>query len=209
MPVTIKTRIGFSQDKMNVSEIAHAIEEAGASAIAVHGRYASMVHSGPADWDAIAMLKSAVKIPVIGNGGVKDAAQAVKLLTETGVDGVMIGRAAVGKPWLFNEGWRLINKREFVPPSPPERRDIIMSHLERLLILKAKEQQYRRRKSLPPDQAATLQFRAHLYKYLQGLPGWPSVRRNLQNVRTREDVEEAVKIAFTTHVGNPQAFFRP
>mgnify|MGYP002086410756 CR=1 FL=1 len=103
MPVTVKTRIGWCADTINVLETTAAVEAAGADAIFLHGRVAAVRHSGPADWKLIAEVKPARKIPVIGNGGVKVAADVFRMVRETGADGVMIGRVALGNTWFFRD----------------------------------------------------------------------------------------------------------
>ena len=103
LPVTIKTRLGPTPEMMNISEIAQAAEEAGADGIAIHARFTSAQHSGEADWNALAQIKSERAIPVFGNGGIQTAEDALRMISETGVDGVLIGRAAIGNPWIFDE----------------------------------------------------------------------------------------------------------
>ena len=168
LPVTIKTRIGFSPDKMNISEVSQAAQEGGAAAIFLHARFASSRHSGPPDWEALARIKSELAIPVIGNGGIACADDVPKMLRETGVDGVMIGRAAVGNPWIFGEIYALLAGLPFAPLSPEERRAIMAEHFERLVELKTKELQYRKRARLPADQGAAVHFKSHLFRYLSG-----------------------------------------
>ena len=102
-PVTVKIRKGFDDDNINAVEMAKYLEDAGASAIAVHGRTRAQYYSGEADWDIIRQVKEAVTIPVIGNGDIVDGASARKMLDDTGCDGIMIGRACRGNPWIFSQ----------------------------------------------------------------------------------------------------------
>jgi len=192
IPVTVKTRTGFSPDSPNIYEIAQAVEEAGAGAISVHARFATQKHSGEADWAVLARVKSECRIPVIGNGGVRCAGDVLRMLEETGVDGVMIGRAAVGNPWIFDEVFHLLTDRPYSNHSPAEHRALILEHLELLTRLKEKERKYRRSKSLPAEQGAVLHFRAHLFRYLSGMAGWGKVRKVLHTMSTPEAVKEAV-----------------
>lgn len=122
-PVTVKIRKGFDADHVNAVEMAKIAEDAGAAAVAVHGRTREQFYSGQADWEIIAKVKEAVSIPVIGNGDVTDGETAARLLTETGCDGVMIGRAARGNPWLFGEVIAYLKDTSRVtPPTMEEKR---------------------------------------------------------------------------------------
>ncbi|MCX7592059.1 MAG: tRNA-dihydrouridine synthase family protein, partial [Kiritimatiellae bacterium] len=188
LPVTIKTRLGFSDREMNVSEVAHAAEAGGASAIALHCRTAAGRHGGTARWDILARIKAERRIPIIGNGGIVTAADALRMFRETGVDGVMIGRAAIGNPWIFREIGALLKGATAELCSPTERRAVIVEHFERLLVLKELERRYRRRDSLGSETAAAMQFRSHLLKYLAHVQGVGSLRRNLEKIRSRNDI---------------------
>lgn len=192
LPVTVKTRTGWSPDKMNIHEVAQAVEEGGGSAIFIHARFASRRHSGEADWEALARIKSERSIPVIGNGGVSCADDVFRMINQTRVDGVMIGRAAVGNPWLFDEIYCRINNLQWSKHSLEEHRTIIMEHLEQLVLLKQKENRHRKKSSTPVDQSAALHFRAHLHQYLRGFSGWPEVRRHLNTMHRIEDISRAV-----------------
>lgn len=195
LPITVKTRIGLKPNSMNVEDIARAAEQGGASAIAVHGRFASQEHKGEVNWQAVENLKNIIHIPVIGNGGIKTAEQACELLTTSPVDGIMIGRAAVGNPWLFKKIHAILNGLPFSEPDIETRKRTLMEQFERALALKMMDKR-KSRKKVPPEVAAVLHFRAHLYRYLQGSPGWTEVRRNLQFVNSRQALEQAIATAW-------------
>ena len=123
--------IGFDGEHANAVEIAKAAEDAGAAAVAVHGRTREEFYSGKADWKIIAEVKKAVNIPVIGNGDVTDGESAKRMLEETGCDGVMIGRAARGNPWIFREVTAYLeNGRKEPRPGAEEVKDVILRHAE-------------------------------------------------------------------------------
>jgi tRNA-dihydrouridine synthase B len=202
LPVTVKTRIGYWKDKVNISEVAHAVQAGGGRAIFVHARFATSQHKGPADWEALARIKAQCAIPMIGNGGVTQPQDALDMLARTGVDGVMIGRAAVGNPWIFDEIRRLAEGAPPAPHSLAEHRAAILEHLDRLTALTRK--QYRRRKSkLPVEDSAVLQFRGHLVRYLVGFRGFAEVRRNLQTLHTAAALIRAVDSVIANETAVP------
>ena len=194
LPVTIKTRIGLTPDAVLVSEVAHAAEAGGAAAIAVHARAASRHHAGEADWELLARVKAERRIPVIGNGGLETAEDAVARLRSSGVDAVMIGRGAVGNPWIFEQIRGLLRGQPVPPPTRAQRREVIRLHLERIVVLKTRECRVRRC-ALGPEEAAVMQFRGCLVRYLHRLPHWPEVRRAMQTVKTPADVMAALDAA--------------
>ena len=180
-PVTAKIRTGWDKDSINVVEVAHAISAAGASAIAVHARTREQYYSGKADWSMIASVKRAVDIPVIGNGDVTDGKAAISMMDETGCDLVMIGRGALGNPWIFREAlaaWR----GEEIPlqPSKDEKKAMMRSHLEDLTELKG-------------EYAAVREMRKHVGWYLKGVPGAAAFRGMVNNITDSNELIKAIK----------------
>jgi tRNA-dihydrouridine synthase len=177
---------------MNISEFAHAIEEGGAAALTLHARHASARHAGQANWQVLARIKEERSIPVIGNGGINSADDAAKMFAETGVDGVMIGKAAIGNPWIFSEIWSRLHGLPGRPHSPAEHRAIIEEHLRLLINHMGKAPKTRRKTRLGAEQQAVLHFRGHLLGYIRGFANGIEVRRKLQDMRRMADVLAAV-----------------
>lgn len=180
-PVTAKIRTGWDKDSINAVEVAHAVSAAGASAIAVHARTREQYYSGKADWSMIAAVKRAVDIPVIGNGDVTDGKAAISMMDETGCDLVMIGRGALGNPWIFREAlaaWR----GEEIPlqPSKDEKKAMMISHLEDLTELKG-------------EYAAVREMRKHVGWYLKGVPGAAAFRGMVNNITDSNELIKAIK----------------
>lgn len=201
LPLTVKTRIGLSPDRPAAARLARAAESAGAAALVVHGRYASRVHEGPPETGRIAEAVAAVDIPVVANGGVKSAAGAAALVRETGAAGVMVGRAAVGNPWLFGE----IRAEFSGGPRPPARADLpdsgIVAAFRRHAELSLAAKKLAAEKAgpdfgLPPEKAVVLDVRRHLANYFKGRPGATALRRALNSAATLGDVFAAVHAAF-------------
>jgi len=187
LPVSVKTRIGFGPSYPDHLTIAKIVEDAGADMIAVHGRYACNFHKGEADWEKIGEVKQALKIPVIGNGGVNAPEDATGMVRVAGVDGVMIGRAAVGNPWLFGQISKVWKNEPAEFPTLGKRRETIETHLLRLVDLSSKTREGRRCKSkYDAEQGGCLHFRPHLAQYLKGLRGR---RELLQHLNEMHDVK--------------------
>jgi len=133
VPLTVKTRAGWSPDQPVACDIARIVEGCGADAITIHPRFVTQRFSGNADWEIISLVKSQVGIPVIGNGDIDAAARAIDMMQQTGCDGVMVGRAAMGNPWIFREIRNLDNGRDIGSPELSERREIIFDHFRLLM----------------------------------------------------------------------------
>ena len=180
-PVTAKIRTGWDKDSINVVEVAHAISAAGASAIAVHARTREQYYSGKADWSMIASVKRAVDIPVIGNDDVTDGKAAISMMDETGCDLVMIGRGALGNPWIFREALAAWRGEEIPPqPSKDEKKAMMISHLEDLTELKG-------------EYAAVREMRKHVGWYLKGVPGAAAFRGMVNNITDSNELIKAIK----------------
>lgn len=187
LPVSVKTRIGFSPAFPDHLTIARIVEDAGADMIAVHGRYACNFHKGDADWEKLGEIKQALKIPVIGNGGVNTPEDAIGMVRVSGVDGVMIGRGAVGNPWLFDQISKVWNNQPVELPGIKQRREVIETHLLRLVEMTSNTVAGRRSKAkYNPEQGACLHFRPHLAQYIKGLRGR---RELLQHLNLMNDVK--------------------
>ncbi len=180
LPVSVKTRIGFNNETAGHLEIARAIEESGADMIAVHARLAKNFHGGDADWEKLAEMKQALNIPIMGNGGINTPEDVPCMLEATGVDGVMMGRAAIGNPWIFEEIKKVCSSafRRSMQEQPPKggttnllnRRDMMAEHLRRLVELnELKQQGSSLSYKYSPEEAACIQFRTHIPYYVRGL----------------------------------------
>jgi len=166
LPVSVKTRIGFSTESAGHLEIARVVEQSGADMIAVHARLARNFHGGNPDWEKLGEIKQAVGIPVVGNGGIVLPEDARRMIEVSGVDGVMIGRGAIGNPWIFE----MVRSPAFRRPSIMEKRDLMAEHLRRLVELNTlKQQGVRRPMRYTPEESACLQFRTHIPYYVKGM----------------------------------------
>ena len=180
-PVTVKIRAGWDADSINAVEMAHAVSAAGASAIAVHGRTREQYYSGKADWSVIAAVKRAVDIPVIGNGDVTDGASAIRMMEETGCDFVMIGRGALGNPWVFTElnaAWR--GEPLPQPPTKEDKKMMMLRHFNDVLQLKG-------------EYVAVREMRKHVGWYLKGVPGAAAFRGKINQINSADELRAAIE----------------
>ncbi|MGL4737250.1 MAG: tRNA dihydrouridine synthase DusB [Cellulosilyticaceae bacterium] len=176
-PLTIKIRKGFDDEHVNAVEVAKIIEQAGASALALHGRTREQFYSGKADWDIIKAVKEAINIPLIGNGDIKTPEDAKAMLMHTGCDAVMIGRGAQGNPWIFERTVHYLKTGELLPePTFAERHEVIIKHAEMLAQYKG-------------EYVGMKEMRAHLMAYIKGIRGAAEFRKQMTSVATIDDVK--------------------
>lgn len=176
IPVTVKIRSGWDSEHINAVEIAKIVEEAGASAIAVHPRTRSQQYSGKADWNVIKEVKENVTIPVIGNGDIKSCYDAKRMLDETGCDAVMIGRGVLGNPWLIKECVSYLENGVVLEPiTDLEKIDMIIKHFNYLLKIK-------------PEHIAIKEIRSHAAWYLKGIKNSVNVKTKIFKCTTKKQI---------------------
>ena len=186
IPVTAKTRLGWDDARQNIMEIAERLQDAGIQAISIHGRTRAQLYGGKADWTLIGKVKCNphIHIPVFGNGDITGAVVSKEMKDRYGVDGLMIGRAAVGNPWIFRECKAYLNKEELIPPpSLQERVDILRIHLQRSIDYKG-------------ERNTLLEMRKFYSGYFRGIPDFKKYRMMLMTLDEMDRVLELIdKIA--------------
>jgi len=182
LPVTVKTRLGWDEHAKNIEEVAERLQDAGIKALAIHGRTRAQLYKGEADWTLIAKVKDnpRIHIPIFGNGDIDSPGKALEYKNRYGVDGIMIGRAAIGYPWIFNEIKHFIQTGEYLPvPTIEQRVEVIRQHLHRSV----------QWKGLIPG---INEMRRHYTNYLKGLPNIKEYRLKLVTVRLTEEIDEVL-----------------
>lgn len=180
LPVTVKIRAGFDDTHKNATEMAKALEAAGASMICVHGRTREQMYSGRADLSIIAKVKQAVKIPVVGNGDIFSADDAFRMIDDTGCDGVMIARGAMGNPWIFGEISAMMEKKRYTPPTLKERIETAVQHLELMLDTK-------------PEHTAIAEARRQTAQYIHNMEGAAAARGRLHTATNAEEMKQILR----------------
>ena len=181
VPVTVKCRLGWDKGSINVQEFAKLMEQSGASMLTVHGRTRSMLYSGVADWDIIGKVKANAKIPVIANGDVVDGETALKCLKRTGADGIMIGRASFGDPWVFSQA-KAAMAGQPIPERPPLKKRVDVAVQQFTLACQDRG-----------EHIACLEARKHFAWYLRGVPYSGYYKEQISHIETMEDVIRIAK----------------
>lgn len=179
LPVTVKTRIGYSADSMMITDFAEALQDTGIAALSIHGRTKTQMYSGTADWSMIGEVKNnpRMHIPIFGNGDITSATQAIDNKRRYGVDGILIGRGAIGNPWIFEQCRRVFNGEEEREVSVGERVEVCRRHLHAAIAFKG-------------EHTAIFEMRKHYGAYFKGLPHFKTFRIPLVNSTNLDEMEE-------------------
>ena len=179
LPVTVKTRLGWDEENKSVVDIAEKLQDVGIQALTIHGRTRAQMYKGSADWTLIGEVKNnpKIKIPIIGNGDIDGPERAKEVFDRYGVDGIMIGRATVGRPWIFRDIKHYLKTGEFLPePSINEKADLAIQHLDKSLEYKE-------------GKRAIFEMRRHLSNYFKGLPHFKETRLKLLTATDVDDIK--------------------
>ena len=182
IPVTVKTRLGWDFDSINIIEVAERLQDIGVQALSIHGRTRSQLYKGEADWSWIAKVKNnpRMHIPIFGNGDIDSPEKALEYKNKYGIDGIMIGRAAIGYPWFFREVKHFFATGEhLLPPTFEERLDVIKQHLHASIKWKG-------------PKLGIFEMRRHYANYLKGIPNIKPLRTQLVTLNSAEEIEEAL-----------------
>lgn len=191
LPVTVKTRLGWDDNSKNIEEVAERLQDVGIKALSIHGRTRAQMYKGEADWSLIAKVKNnpRIHIPIFGNGDIDSPQKALAYKERYGVDGIMIGRASIGYPWIFREIKHYIATGEILPfPTVEERVEVCKKHLRKSLEWKG-------------PKVGIFEMRRHYANYLKGLPGIKEFRGRLVTLMLQEEIEAVLDEVATTYTG--------
>ncbi|MDD3213225.1 MAG: tRNA dihydrouridine synthase DusB [Eubacteriales bacterium] len=183
LPVTVKTRLGYDEHSMNALLLAQAAEALGLKWICIHGRTGRQMYAGQADYAAIAAISARVNIPVIANGDVTEPGDVIRILRETGCNGLLIGRGAMGNPWLFRQARALLDGKPLLPVSDGERLSTALEHIDSMVAYKG-------------ERLAVREMRTHIGHYIAGVRGAAAMRRLLNTAATTEKQKELLRALF-------------
>jgi nifR3 family TIM-barrel protein len=188
VPVTVKTRLGWDFDSINIMEVAERLQDIGVQALSIHGRTRSQLYKGEADWNYIAEVKNnpRIHIPIFGNGDIDSPEKALEYKNKYGIDGIMIGRAAIGYPWFFREVKHYFATGEILaPPTIEERVEVIKQHLHASVKWKG-------------PKLGIFEMRRHYANYLKGIPNIKPLRSKLVILNTAEEIEEELDASMSS-----------
>lgn len=191
LPVTVKTRLGWDDNKKNIEEVAERLQDVGIKALAIHGRTRTQMYKGEADWTLIGKVKNnpRISIPIFGNGDIDSPEKALEYKNRYGVDGIMIGRAAIGYPWIFNEIKHFVKTGAHLPsPTVEDRVAVCRKHLQKSLEWKG-------------PVVGINEMRRHYANYLKGLPNIKEFRNKLVTLKTGEETNEVLDEVVKTYTG--------
>lgn len=191
LPVTVKTRLGWDDDTKNIEEVAERLQDVGIKALSIHGRTRCQMYKGEADWTLIGKVKNnpRIQIPIFGNGDIESPQKALEYKNRYGVDGIMIGRAAIGYPWIFREIKHYVQTGELMaPPTLEERVAVCKKHLRKSLEWKG-------------PKVGIFEMRRHYANYLKGLPNIKEYRNRLVILNTLEEIEGVLDEVLTAYNG--------
>jgi tRNA-dihydrouridine synthase B len=182
LPVTVKTRLGWDESSINILEVAERLQDVGIQALAIHGRTRAQMYKGDAKWEHIAAVKNnpRIKIPIFGNGDINSPEKALEYKNKYGIDGIMIGRAAIGYPWIFNEIKHFFKTGEHLPePTLENRVEVCKTHLQKSVEWKG-------------DKLGVVEMRNHYSNYFRGIPNFKETRTKLVTLNNWQDVMEVL-----------------
>ncbi|MBC7510439.1 MAG: tRNA-dihydrouridine synthase, partial [Ferruginibacter sp.] len=191
LPVTVKTRLGWDDEHRNIEEVAERLQDVGIKALAIHGRTRSQMYKGQADWELIGKVKNnpRITIPIFGNGDIDSPHKALDYKNKYGIDGIMIGRAAIGYPWIFEEIKHFLKTGEQLPsPTIEDRVDVCKKHLHKSFEWKG-------------PVVGIFEMRRHYANYLKGLPGIKEYRYQLVTLKTVEEIDAILDEIVTRYAG--------